>query len=254
MPSRQERRKAERDAAKRAPAKAGAVDAGGAAAARANVQVTPLGDWSTQTEDSAQLGAKILEQKADEGDAEAQFSMGGWLLSKADAGAGSRGAAATSPTADELVGLELCTNKFPAAQDRGALMWSRRIRVGTTHQAPHSFRSLSANRDALIRSPDDQMLCLRVPTLGGGGRCASGEGGGARARVRYACVGGVSPQEDGARTIPGVGHEVRRGRVAGSDVPPRPLSGHRAGRRGAGLPGKAVQVDPIKPTLKAPGP
>jgi hypothetical protein len=53
MPSRQERRKAERDAAKRAPATTGAAGAGGAAAARAgvNVNVNPLGDWTTQTAD-----------------------------------------------------------------------------------------------------------------------------------------------------------------------------------------------------------
>jgi hypothetical protein len=42
-PSRQERRKAERDAAKRAPAKAGA---GGAAA-----NVSSVGDWTSQVED-----------------------------------------------------------------------------------------------------------------------------------------------------------------------------------------------------------
>jgi len=51
MPSRQERRKAERDAAKRAPGQAGAGGAGGAAAAGAHVNVTPLGDWTTQAED-----------------------------------------------------------------------------------------------------------------------------------------------------------------------------------------------------------
>jgi hypothetical protein len=54
MPSRQERRKAERTAAKRAPAQAGAGGAGGAAgaaAALANINVIPLGDWTTQAED-----------------------------------------------------------------------------------------------------------------------------------------------------------------------------------------------------------
>ena len=54
MPSRQERRKAERDAAKRAPAQAGAAGApgaAGAAAALANLRVNPGGDWSTQAED-----------------------------------------------------------------------------------------------------------------------------------------------------------------------------------------------------------
>ena len=53
-PSRQERRKAERDAAKRAPAKtgtAGAAGAAGAAAALANLTVEPLGGWTTQAED-----------------------------------------------------------------------------------------------------------------------------------------------------------------------------------------------------------
>ena len=51
MPSRQERRKAERDAAKRAP-RAGAAGAAGAAAALANLNVNPLGDWTTQAEDA----------------------------------------------------------------------------------------------------------------------------------------------------------------------------------------------------------
>jgi hypothetical protein len=55
MPSRQERRKAERDAAKRAPAQAGAAGAGGATAARANVNVNPVGEWKTQAEDPGLL-------------------------------------------------------------------------------------------------------------------------------------------------------------------------------------------------------
>jgi len=46
-PSRQERRKEERDAAKNAPARAGA---GGAAAALAK-NVNPIGDWTTQAAD-----------------------------------------------------------------------------------------------------------------------------------------------------------------------------------------------------------
>jgi hypothetical protein len=50
-PSRQERRKAERDAAKRAPAQAGAAGAAGAAAALANLNVNAGGDWTTQSED-----------------------------------------------------------------------------------------------------------------------------------------------------------------------------------------------------------
>jgi len=48
MPSRQERRKAERDATKRAPAHAGAEGTRGAAAANDNVN--PVGDWTTQLE------------------------------------------------------------------------------------------------------------------------------------------------------------------------------------------------------------
>ena len=80
MPSRQERRKAERDAAKRAPARAGAggaagaagaaggAGAAGAAAALANLNVNPLGDWTTQTGDPMvlleSLGAKVVKQKA----------------------------------------------------------------------------------------------------------------------------------------------------------------------------------------------
>ena len=55
MPSRQERRKAERDAAKRAPGQAGAGGSGGAAAARANVNMNPVGDWTTQAEDPGVL-------------------------------------------------------------------------------------------------------------------------------------------------------------------------------------------------------
>jgi hypothetical protein len=54
-PSRQERRKAMRDAAKRAPAQSGAAGTGAAAAARATVNVNQLGDWSTQTEDPMAL-------------------------------------------------------------------------------------------------------------------------------------------------------------------------------------------------------
>jgi hypothetical protein len=56
MPSRQEQRKAERDAAKRAQAEAktaGAAGAAGAAAALANLNVNTLGDWTTQAEDPA---------------------------------------------------------------------------------------------------------------------------------------------------------------------------------------------------------
>jgi len=62
MASRQERRKAERDAAKAAA---------GVAAARARVQVDPDGDWTTQEEDCEvlfrALGEALVKQIADEG-------------------------------------------------------------------------------------------------------------------------------------------------------------------------------------------
>ena len=108
MPSRQERRKAERDAAKRAPAQAGAA---GAAAARANVNVTQLGNWTTQAADPYvllnALGAETVKQRAGEGDREAQFSLGCWLMNEAGVWATPLGAGDRSPKAD--VGLALCT-------------------------------------------------------------------------------------------------------------------------------------------------
>ena len=109
-PSRQERRRAKRDAAKRPPAQAGAS---GAAAARADVHVNPVGDWTTQTADPNvlfyALGAQILAQRANAGDMEAQFSAGCQLMWEAEGGPGCRagtfslGAAGRSPKAD--VGL-----------------------------------------------------------------------------------------------------------------------------------------------------
>jgi len=111
MPSRQERRKAERDAAKRAPAKAGAAGAGGAAAAGANVNMNPVGDWTTQTSDPfvlfRALGDDVVKQKADAGDRESQFSLGYRLLNAADSAAGATllGAGGRSPKADEGTAL-----------------------------------------------------------------------------------------------------------------------------------------------------
>jgi hypothetical protein len=70
MPSRQERRQAERDAAKRTPAKAEAAGVGAAAAALANIDLNPLGDWNTQAEDAhvlrRALGVPMLKQRASE--------------------------------------------------------------------------------------------------------------------------------------------------------------------------------------------
>jgi len=135
MPSRQERRKAERDAAKRAPAQAGAAraaggagaargagdagaaGAGGAAAALANANMNPVNDWTTQTEDPSVLfravGDVIVAQRAAAGDREAQFSLGYRWVRETDvaAGATSLGASGRSPQAD--VGLDICTARFP---------------------------------------------------------------------------------------------------------------------------------------------
>ena len=68
-------------------------------------------------------------------------------------------------------------------------------RVGTSH-----FRvsSRSLDRVASMRSLD-RLIYSRVLTLGGGGRGALVEGGGARARVSYGCVGTYSLREEGAR-------------------------------------------------------
>jgi len=81
-PSRQARRKAERAAAKRAPgaaASGGSGAAGGAAAARPNVNVTPLGEWTTQTENPNELfdrlGMVTLQRRANDGDGEAQVRV-----------------------------------------------------------------------------------------------------------------------------------------------------------------------------------
>jgi hypothetical protein len=85
MPSRQERRKAERDAAKRAPGQAGAAGAagaagtagiagaagaagtGGAAAPRANANTNPVGDWTTQASVPGllfqTLGVEVVKQR-----------------------------------------------------------------------------------------------------------------------------------------------------------------------------------------------
>ena len=70
-PSRQERRKAERAAAKRAPAQTGAVGAAGAAAALANVNLNsrePDGDWTTQSKVPTALlealGATVVKRMA----------------------------------------------------------------------------------------------------------------------------------------------------------------------------------------------
>ena len=125
MASRQERRKAERDAAKRAPAQVGAAVAagvagagaggggGGVAAARANASANPNpgGDWTTQAADPVALfnalaSIKLLKQKAAEGDREARFSLGFWLLEGHGPDGTAAGPAGRSPKAD-AAGLAL---------------------------------------------------------------------------------------------------------------------------------------------------
>ena len=124
MPSRQERRKAERDAAKRAPGQAGAPTATGAKAIYAaalvdiNVRIN-AGDWSTQIGDPDMLfesrGAEWVNQKAGDGrrggDREARFSLGCRLVSEADETAGSELSAAERLQKLD-VGFALCTAQF----------------------------------------------------------------------------------------------------------------------------------------------
>ena len=116
MPSRQERRKAEREAAKRAPAQAGAAGTGCAASARVNMNVNPGGDWSTQASDYNLLfrafGAEIVEQMSSDGDRQAQFSLGCRIMAEAEGVAGTPlSTTGRSPKAD--VGLALRTAQFP---------------------------------------------------------------------------------------------------------------------------------------------
>jgi hypothetical protein len=119
MASRQERRRAERDAAKRrqgqaaAGAAAGAAGAEVAAAAFADLNVEPLGDWTTQASDPAvlarALGVETVRRRADEGDRAAQYSHGCLLMVAAEAeDAGLSGAAGLSSKAK--VGLALVTS------------------------------------------------------------------------------------------------------------------------------------------------
>ena len=124
-PSRQERRKAERDAAKRAPARAGAAGAAGAnqgaagaaaaaaaAAALANLHVNanpPLGDWTTQAEDPNPLfhalGRPMVTQRAAEGDRDAQYSLGVRLVGEGGYAEGEEVPLGRSPQSDEGVAL-----------------------------------------------------------------------------------------------------------------------------------------------------
>ena len=88
---------------------AGARGAAGAAADLANLNVNPLGDWSTQAEDpQALFGAlslAVVRRRAAAGDREAQWSQGVLLMSMANQLGNYLDAPATSPKAQ--VGLEL---------------------------------------------------------------------------------------------------------------------------------------------------
>jgi TPR repeat protein len=118
-PSRQERRKAEREAAKRAPARAGAAGAAGAnqgaagaTAALGNLNVNvnpPLGDWTTQAKDPNvlfhALGPQMVKQRAAAGDREAQYCLGYVLVGEAVGVGEPLGAGGRSPDSDEGMGL-----------------------------------------------------------------------------------------------------------------------------------------------------
>jgi len=206
MPSRQERRKADREAAKRAPAQAGAsgVNLG-----------EPGGDWTTQASDPGilfrSLGANVVKQRAGEGDREAQWSLGGLLLMEADGDSGAPlGTAGRSPKTD--VGL---------------------------HCALHSFQTLTRLRcvHAVTRMPNIN-ICGSNPgrrrawrfyrrrkgkgtrTLCSGWQCFT-----ARGR-------NTSKPWDGTPRAP-----RPRGLPLASEVQPRALSRRGDGHGGAGLPG-----------------
>jgi len=182
-PSRQERRKAERDAAKRAPARSGAGGAGGAAAARAagaaaalaNLTVNPLGDWTTQAEDPyvEPVGHRLARHVI------------GCPLTIETSVQNSRGErhAWPDPSARvDALGVEVVKQREAmgdgAAQfSQGCLLVSRADGnvgfMGASGIAHGGCRvctlqlhdsSLSPNRGASMRSPD-HMICLRVPTL-----------------------------------------------------------------------------------------
>jgi len=97
---------------------AGAANAAAVAAALANVNkdvnVNPLGDWTTQQGNPhvtlRALGVEIVKQKADDGDREAQYSLGFRFASEVGEGAGELGMANRSPKAE--AGLTLCADTF----------------------------------------------------------------------------------------------------------------------------------------------
>ena len=69
------------------------------------MNVNPLADWTTQAEDPYALGTEVVQQRAANGEGEAQFSQGCLLVDRADGNAGFMGASGRSPEADEGTAL-----------------------------------------------------------------------------------------------------------------------------------------------------
>jgi len=77
------------------------------------VNMNPVGDWTTQTEDPfallEALGDEIVKQRARAGDRGAQYSQGYNLVSEADGAGTSLGAAGRTPKSD--VGFALTPHR-----------------------------------------------------------------------------------------------------------------------------------------------
>jgi len=69
--------------------------------------------WSYASALFEALGTEVVQQRAAQGEGEAQFSQGCLLVDRADGNAGFMGASGRSPMAD--VGLALFTAQYPVA-------------------------------------------------------------------------------------------------------------------------------------------
>jgi len=169
---------------------AGAGGAGGGPAAAACAHVNPMGDWKTQTEDPSvfweALGGTdtpgvgvMMKQKADAGDRAAQYSVG-WLLLRA-AGEDEGGVPSAPPPSPMVdVGLPLAPHHpSPFSPEHPPVSPCRSPPVSpcrSTPLSPNSSPPVTLSRAPYVlrivmRRSLDQMICLRVPTLGGGGLC-----------------------------------------------------------------------------------